>query len=328
MNWSVTVSSGSVLKQRGVALNPCFLFRPDIFLRACWRKVRARPKRCRVQTAWGDWLDIEPRKFIGRSIYLRGVHELAVCEVLWRLAAPGETALDVGANIGVMTSLLSKRVGLPGRVLAFEAHPVLFGQLERNVCGWPGRHIELFNRAVSRKAGVVKLCEGPAFEVNEGTARVAVGNGTGRCHAVPAITLDAVIPPGLSGVMKIDVEGHEADVLAGAAASLAEQRVRDIVFESCWNYPGAAHEALLAQGYRIFEVAQSVRGPKLSVVRRRWGCPERLGDYLATTDAPRALRLFAPREWQVLRRSRRHVDRTKADTAGASPHPVASFLFL
>jgi len=107
------------------------VFRPDIFLQACWRKVRTRPERCLVRTAWGDWLEIQPRKFIGGSIYLRGVHELPVCELLWRLTAPAETVLDVGANIGVMTSLLSKRVGRSGRVLAFEAHPALFRQLRR-----------------------------------------------------------------------------------------------------------------------------------------------------------------------------------------------------
>ena len=120
-------------------MSPCFLFRLDIFVRACWRKLKRRPERCLAQTAWGDWLEVEPRKFIGANVYMRGVHELAVCEVLWRLARAGETAVDVGANIGVMTSLLSRKVGERGRVLAFEAHPDVFRQLERNAQRWKSR---------------------------------------------------------------------------------------------------------------------------------------------------------------------------------------------
>src|SRR5258708_3924507 len=118
------------------ALNPCFVFRPDIFLRACLRKMRVRPERCQVKTAWGDWLGIEPRKFIGANIYMRGVHDLAVCEVLWRLAGEGEAVVDVGANIGLMTSILSRKVGRRGRVLAFEALPEVFDKIERNVRPW------------------------------------------------------------------------------------------------------------------------------------------------------------------------------------------------
>ena len=62
--------------------NPCFVFRPDVLARACWRKLRARPVSRVVRTAWNDELEVEPREFIGAQVYLRGVHELAVCEVL------------------------------------------------------------------------------------------------------------------------------------------------------------------------------------------------------------------------------------------------------
>src|SRR5215831_1169540 len=86
-------------------LDPSFVWRPDIFVRACWRKVTRRPERCLARMAWGDWLEVEPSRFIGRNIYMRGVHELAVCEALWRLSRPGDRAVDAGANIGVMTSV-------------------------------------------------------------------------------------------------------------------------------------------------------------------------------------------------------------------------------
>src|SRR5262245_3224484 len=146
-------------------LDPSFVFRPDIFLRACWRKARGRPGRCLARTAWGDWLEVEPRRFIGGNIYMRGVHELPVCEALWRLAEPGERAVDVGANIGVMTSMLSKRVGPRGLVTSFEAHPEVFRQLAQNVARWEGRRIAVFEMAMSGKEGRIWMEEGEWFGV-------------------------------------------------------------------------------------------------------------------------------------------------------------------
>src|SRR5690348_8938252 len=153
-------------------MGPSFVFRPDIFVRACWRKARGRPARCVTRTAWGDWLEVEPRRFIGGNIYMRGVHEPAVCEALWRLAAPGDHAVDVGANIGVMTSLLSRRVGPTGRVTSFEPHPALFTQLQRNVARWGARPIDVFGQAVSFRRGQLYLEEGDWFGLNEGTSSV------------------------------------------------------------------------------------------------------------------------------------------------------------
>jgi FkbM family methyltransferase len=286
------------------ALNPCFLHRTDILVQACWRKLRPRPTRCVAQTAWGDSLAIEPRKFIGSSIYMRGVHELPVCEVLWRLAEPGDGVADVGANIGVMTSLLSRRVGTKGRVLAFEPHPGLFRELERNVLGWGRPQVELFNRAVSCRTGVVKLQEDDRFTGNEGTARVADSEPCGKCFEVEAVRLDDLLSSANCGVTKIDVEGHESEVLAGAAGCLATHRLRDIVFESSWDYPGPAHETLLGFNYEVFEIQANLGGPMLRRVYSRSGRPERIADYLATVDTHRTMGLVGENGWKVLRRSR------------------------
>ncbi len=303
-------------------LNPCFLFRPDIFVRACWRKLRERPERCLAKTAWGDWLEIEPRKFIGASIYIRGVHELAVCEVLWRLAGSGETAVDAGANIGVMTSLLSRKVGGRGRVLAFEAHPGLFSRLEQNVRRWKDRRIELFNCALSRQSGVVSLREGTNFSGNEGTARIGNGSAPGRSYEVRAVGLDEILSHTGCDVVKIDVEGHEVEVLLGAADGLAEQRLRDVVFESTWDFPGRAHELLLGYGYRLFEIQKSWRGPKLARLSTRSGQKGQLADYLATVNASRAQELIARPGWRVLNSQPSDLvtrDERDSQSSGSSP---------
>ena len=262
-----------------------------------------------MKSAWGDRLEVEPRKFIGAALYMRGVHELAVCELLWRLAETGETALDAGANIGVMTSLLSKKVAARGRVLAFEAHPVLFQRLEQNVGRWEGRHIELFNCALSNNVGMADLCEGNSFSLNEGTARLGVAFGPGKFHRVKTVRLDDVVQGENCGVAKIDVEEHEVEVLLGAIDTLRQRRLRDVVFESTWDFPAPAHELLLRHNYRIFEIQHAWRGPRLAEVQRRSRPGPGLADYLATINAPRALELAKPAGWQVLKRANSERDK-------------------
>jgi len=331
---------------------PCFIFRPDIFARACWRKLTRRPDRCVAKTAWDDWLDVEPHKFIGAQVYMRGVHELPVCEVLWRLAGTGETAIDVGANIGVMTSLLSRRVGEQGCVLAFEAHPGVFLQLQQNVRRWNRSQVEAFNLAISNRTGMVTVHEGEGFAANEGTARVHKAGVSGRCFdsawgysrrqqgstftpvqdpfsasgqvrallrtgksarrsgtesgcawfEVESTKLDDMLPAAGCEVLKIDVEGHEFEVLLGANSALVARRIRDVVFESTWNFPGPAHELLLRHGYNLFGIDASLSGPTLTTVSPRSDSENRQADYLATVEPQRAKELIALAGWKVLRR--------------------------
>jgi FkbM family methyltransferase len=250
-----------------------------------------------TRTAWGDWLEVEPRRFIGGNIYMRAVHEPAVCEALWRLAGPGERAVDVGANVGVMTSLLSKRVGAAGRVTSFEPHPALLRQLQRNVARWGARPIEVFGQAVSSRRGQVYLEEGDWFAVNEGTSSV---HPLPLPHAlpVPAIRLDDVLDG--CAVLKLDVEGHELEVLLGAEKLLRSGRVRDIVFESTWAYPGGAHELLAGCGYELFDVVESFWRPLLVKPTRRAAEPGKMGNYLATREAARARGVMRACGWRVL----------------------------
>ena len=74
-----------------------------------------------------------PRDRIGSSILKTGTYDTVLLESLSRLINPGEICLDIGANHGLMTSLMAKSSGLKGEVIAFEPHPVIFKKLEE--CG-------------------------------------------------------------------------------------------------------------------------------------------------------------------------------------------------
>jgi FkbM family methyltransferase len=231
---------------------------------------------------------------------MRGLHELPVCEALWRLCGHGETTVDVGANIGVMTSLLSKRVGAAGRVVAFEAHPELFRQLQMNVQRWPDRRIDCLDSAVSCSAGTLRMFENEWFQVNEGTACIGKNGKGGKWFDLRAVRLDDVLGDNECGVMKIDVEGHEFEALSGAQDVLASGKLRDIVYESSWEYPSRSHEFLEGHGYKVFDLRASFFGLELAEPSRRTAPAQTTTDYLATLDPDRAQTLMLPRGWRVL----------------------------
>jgi FkbM family methyltransferase len=199
-----------------------------------------------------------------------------------------------------MTSLLSKRVGIDGQVIAFEPHPEIFQQLASNVQLWPGRRIELSNRAVSCRQGSARIRETECFELNEGTARLARDGNAGKSFEVLTVRLDDVLPKTAIGMLKIDVEGHEFEVLSGAAGLLAAGSVRDILFESNWDFPGRAHELLERNGYQLFDLRASSFGVRLAKPSRRADSRRKMCDYLATLVPERAWCLVRPRGWRVL----------------------------
>jgi FkbM family methyltransferase len=124
---------------------------------------------------------------------------------------PGDTVIDVGANIGLYTNMLSKCVGEEGRVFAFEPDPIAFGSLIRNC-----------NNNVCAQQFAVGSNQG----LNRWLYRSSNGNnGDHRTWndfseiresiVVREITLDCVIS-GTVNLIKIDVQGTEVDVLKGA----------------------------------------------------------------------------------------------------------------
>ena len=109
---------------------PEYAFRPRQVLTRLQRACTPVPDTAVVTLPWGDVVRVCPRETIGAEIWYCGVFDLPVAEALWRLLDAGETALDIGANLGQMTSVLRGKAGPAGCVLAFEPHPKLFAALE------------------------------------------------------------------------------------------------------------------------------------------------------------------------------------------------------
>lgn len=121
-------------------LTPVYFFRTHQICARLWREVFWRTKvRATVYLPWGTPIAINPHEAIGYNIAMQGLYEPVVTEALWRLAAEGELAVDAGANIGHMTSVLATRVGGKGRAICFEPHPEVFSCLKDNAAVWAKR---------------------------------------------------------------------------------------------------------------------------------------------------------------------------------------------
>jgi FkbM family methyltransferase len=283
------------LKRIAGLAKPEYLLRPQQIPRKLWRET-ADDQRLGVRTArlpWGLDIDVNISESIGWSVYTRGIYETEVTETLWRLAAPGDTVVDGGANVGYMTSVLAVRVGPRGSVHCFEPHPDVFRDLERNVGRWRNSRkcgsFVLHDAALGERQALATLRAPSYFPTNRGTSWIDSGeeNGEGDTIKVQVLALDDVFPSyKIIGVVKLDVEGYGLRALKGMQRMLHERRIRHIIFEELDAFPAATHHFLHELGYRTFGLERKLRGVRCVPERQPRYDPinSPSPNYLATAD--------------------------------------------
>ena len=132
---------------------------------------------------------------------------------------PGDTALDVGANVGHYAARMSRLVGAAGRVIAFEPVPATFAALTANSKAFPFRNVTLLNAAVGEAVGTVGMSV-PTGADGSYLARVDPAAEL-KCLVLSVDSLDL---PGPVRVVKIDAEGYEPKVLAGMTTLLTRDK--------------------------------------------------------------------------------------------------------
>jgi FkbM family methyltransferase len=261
-------------------------------------------------TAWGDILSGRGTDAIGRSINQTGIYELLVTEAIWRLTEPEDHCIDAGANIGYFTGLFS-RCASDGIVTSFEPHPVTFKLLNENVATFKrsGRRAQMISlqQALGACRSRATLAEPSGFDHNSGIATLTASTNQqpAQQYEIQVIALDEVLSNGESiGVMKMDVEGYEIEVMRGATSVLRERRIRDLVFEDHAPFPSQTCELLRDSGYCIYSIERGCLGP-LIAEPGKW----RLLDctpsweprnYVATINSRRCEARFSPRGWRSL----------------------------
>lgn len=173
-----------------------------------------------------------------------------------RLVHDGDNVWDVGANAGLFTFSAALRAGSQGSVLAVEADTWNVGLLRRSASlAQPGAPVQILPAAASDRIGVatfniaVRSRSTNYLGVTTGSTQTG---GVREAQTVPTVTLDLLLehfaPP---DVLKIDVEGAEALVLAGAAKVLA-LRPR-IVCEVAQENAPVVQRLLQQHGYSFYD---------------------------------------------------------------------------
>ncbi|MGB7293161.1 MAG: FkbM family methyltransferase [Thermodesulfobacteriota bacterium] len=269
-----------------------------------------------VTLPWGLTIKVHPNESIGLTIFKSGVFDLAVSEVLWRLIDEGDTAIDVGANIGCMTSIMLMRVGECGKVFAFEPNPMVYREFTENINIWleeiSTQQISTMQIALSNQVGQGRLIVPKRFNQNRGISYVKFSNEGIIKHSeedalyeynVQLERLDNIVNAHV-GAMKIDVEHHELCVLEGSEKLLHAGYIRDIVYEDLEEYPSVLSDFLEKRGYTIFKIDKGIFSPivqkaKEGIVHKSFDSPS----YIASKNPERIIIRFKPKGWMCLKRA-------------------------
>jgi FkbM family methyltransferase len=155
-------------------------------------------------------------------LYLFGTWEPDLSALLRRRLRPGDTFIDIGANIGCMSALASRLVGPHGVVVAIEPAPRTIAVLQETVAMNDLTNIRLVAAAVSDRDDELPLFVGPSFGTGITTtvARRFLLREEGRVRAATLGSLVTREELATTRLIKIDVEGAEDRVLAGILASI------------------------------------------------------------------------------------------------------------
>lgn len=213
-----------------------------------------------VTRAYGLTFSI-PANDVGISLLLRNSGEFARVEsdliIDYMRAAGGGTYIDVGGNIGTI-ALPVAAASSDNRVIAVEAQRFLAMLLSANAVQNNLANMSVIHAAAGAEAGLVAFPQtDPALRERQ-TNYGIIGLGVSGLESLPtenvrACTLDEIAPANTRFV-KLDVEGFEAEVLAGA-----DRLIDDI--RPCWlietnnRTSAAAHlcmRRLRAANYRLF----------------------------------------------------------------------------
>lgn len=159
-----------------------------------------------------------------RTYFLGRFYELATQLFVKEFVRPGDSFIDVGGNIGMITLLGARCVGPSGRVHAFEPNPVAFRRLKTVVLDNAIDHVTAQEVALGdREAELVLsvLLGHTGMGTLGDVAEKDRDNITNR-YTVKVMRGDDVIPNDLRGptTVKIDVEGFECHVLHGMTDTL------------------------------------------------------------------------------------------------------------
>lgn len=193
--------------------------------------------RVLAQTHRGHPIYLAPSDIdLSPPILLRGMWEQHVENVLTRCLRPGDTVIDLGANVGYHTLAMASVVGSKGQVHAFEANPEVMRLLRSTMFINGYRWVQLYECAILDQPGTVTLAAAPE---HYGSGNIVIDSSPGydavysRRSEVACATLDDTLADrvGTVDLIHLDIEGSEPRALRGGTALIERSPQLKIVTE-------------------------------------------------------------------------------------------------
>jgi len=220
---------------------------------------------------WGPSRGLRYRLFTAGLSPLYGGWERNEQELMVRHVKRGSTAYDLGANHGIHTLLMARLVGSAGHVYAFEPVPENVCRLRENIALNDFSNVNVIEAAVAEQPGTESFGRGGSHATGHLTG--GAGNPCGDLR-VKAVSLDDQVfaqNAGPPDFIKIDVEGAESRVLAGAQRVLETHQPILLVALHTPEQDTAVGQTLSGLGYEAYRTSD---GSKVKSLHTGWPDPE------------------------------------------------------
>lgn len=210
---------------------------------------KLKPNLGSTDTNVGEFIVYKNDTIVSQSIALYGEYSFAEIAIMSRYLNQESLYVDVGTNIGYHAVAVNHFIGC--NVIGFEPHPHHFAVVAHNV---KDRNIVIYNAAASNKTGTIHIADFDESEI--GNYGEVSKNNDGV--EVQSIKLDDLKLETCT-VIKIDVEGHELNVMKGASRTIKKHRpviffeaLQENNWEECRQY-------LAEKDYKTYWVVCRVR---------------------------------------------------------------------
>ncbi len=163
------------------------------------------------------------------------------------LLRKGDAFIDVGANVGLFSSVLSRVNSIADvKIYAFEPNPDTFVRLTKTMAG---KDAELYQLGLSDAEEEMIFCEGVTSGAFAPLQHSGMKQLLDKQHTIKCRRLDSFTFASDSLVIKLDAEGHETKILAGASALIEKNRVKAVLIDGCGR---ETKEFLMANNFLLF----------------------------------------------------------------------------
>ncbi len=151
---------------------------------------------------------------------------------------PGDDVLDIGSNLGIFATMMGARVGTGGRVFAFEPSARIASDLRRVLALNELKQVTVTEAAVSNQNGEATFCDIEESDVRREGSHLSdelFDRVTSEHQQKKVVVKTVVLDDFVAGhnlrpsVIKIDVEGAEHLVLAGAEKTIAAYKPKLVI---------------------------------------------------------------------------------------------------